>query len=473
MSAPAFEKDQSPYRTIWHLSWPQVVTMFLHFWIGFADVYVAGLLDSTVQASLGLITSCLFFLLVIAISVANGSVAAISQSIGAGLELRGRRYIGLCIELGIAFGLVFLVLGAGAKDILLTVMRVPEEIHGITGDFLDIYALVLPPYYLLIITNAIFRARREVLFPTYSMICIASVNALADFGLGLGLWGLPRLEHEGLAWATFWSIFAGTVVNLIVLWRKGLLTKKTFPPLRWIKAAFPYLLKVAWPSGLMQVLWQTGYLALFAITAALPLHSVTALAGMTAGLRIESILFLPGFAFNMTASVLVGNYLGAGRADVAKKFGYQIWGIGVAIISAVTFVVWQYVDEIASMLTTDPHVQAEIVSYLFYNMLAIPFTLTSMIIGGALGGAGATLYNTAVFGVTVWCVRLPLAYVLGHHIVNEAEGIWMAMLASQIVQSMTLLYVYQFKDWSRFAMKKNSRRVVQTNAAAAGVNLRK
>lgn len=447
------EETARPYRTIWRLAWPQALMMFFHFWIGFADVYVAGLLNREVQAALGLITSCLFFLLIIGVAVANGSVASISQSLGAGREKRARRYVGLCLELGVAFGLLFLVLGTSAKDALLFVMRVPQSIEGITGDFLDIYAMVLPTYYLLVITNAVFRARREVMVPTYTMLLITLVNALADFGLGLGLWGLPKLGHEGLAWATFWSVSAGAGLNVFVLWRKGLIRRGTFPPLRWIRRGLPYLLKVAWPSGLMQVLWQSGYLALFAITASLPEDSVTALAGMTAGLRIESILFLAGFAFNMTASVLVGNYLGAGDPAMAKRFGYRIWGLGVVSISLLTVVVWQFVGPIAALLSTETAVRVQIESYLFYNLLAIPFTLTSMILGGALNGAGATLYNTAVFGVTVWCVRLPLAWLLGHVILAEAQGVWLSMLISQAVQASCLLWVYQFKNWPRFAMK--------------------
>lgn len=469
------EETSRPYRTIWRLAWPQTLMMFFHFWIGFVDVYVAGLLNREVQAALGLITSCLFFLLIIAISVANGSVAAISQSLGAKRTVRARRYVGLCLEIAALLGLILLVGGVAAKDLLLSILRVPPEIRGVTTQFLDIYALLLPSYYLLLITNAVFRARKEVMVPTATMLVITVVNAVADFGLGLGLWGLPRMEHQGLAWATFWSISAGALVNLIVLWKKGLLRRGTFPPLRWIRRALPYLFKVAWPSGLMQILWQTGYLALFAIAASLPLNSVDALAGMTAGLRVESILFLAGFAFNMTAAVLVGNYLGAGEPATAKRFGYMIWGLGEVGIGLLTLVLWQFMGPIAALLSSEAGVRVQIEGYLFYNLLAMPFTLTSMIIGGALNGAGATLYNTAIFGVTVWCVRLPLAWYLGHVVMAEATGIWIAMLCSQAAQAFLLLWVFQFKDWSRFGMmqKRGKTPAPLVGAAPAGVNLRK
>jgi putative MATE family efflux protein len=453
MSKPprSFDPDR-PYATIFRLAWPQVLMMFAHFFVGFVDVYVAGKLSSEVQASLGVITSSLFFMLIIAISVANGAVAAISQSIGAGKERRAGRYVGLSLGLAVTAGFVILGVGWFVQGLFLDLLQVPPEIKDVARYFLSVYLLVLPAYYTLIITNAVFRARKEVQFPLYAMIIIMVANAVGDFGLGLGLWGLPNLGFKGLAWATFGSVCIGMLFNLSVFKAKGLLRKASFPPLRWSKRAVPYLFKVAWPAGLMQVLWQTGYLVLFAITAALPTEPVQAMAAMTAGLRVESLLFLPGFAFNMTASVLVGHYLGAGRPDEARRYGYRIWAIGVGIISLATLGVWQFAEPIAGLLTAEAGVREEMVRYLAYNMAAIPFTLTVMIMGGAFVGAGATLYNMAIFGGTVWLFRLPLAYALGHEVYGEAVGVWMAQFASQFLQACIIFAVFKWGNWTKFAM---------------------
>ncbi len=89
--------SRAPYRTIWNLAWPQIIMMVFHFFIGMADVWVAGYINREVQASLGIISQSLFFLLVVAVAFANGAVAAISQSVGAGLHKRVQRYVGLCL----------------------------------------------------------------------------------------------------------------------------------------------------------------------------------------------------------------------------------------------------------------------------------------------------------------------------------------------------------------------------------------
>jgi len=446
------EPGTSTTRLIWNLSWPQVLMMVFHFLIGFVDVWVAGQIDSRLQAALGIITQSLFFFLVIATAVAGGGVAAISQSLGAGKTLRAERYIGLCLQVAVVFGLLFPLVGLPAKGLFVRLLQVPQEIAPLTEYLLEVFLYALPPYYMLIVQNAVFRSRQKVMIPLYAMILVTLVNTVGDLGFGLGWFGLPRLGVKGVVWSTFWSISMGALYGLYMLRRDGTLRRKSFAPWRWVKCAYPYLFKVAWPAGLMQIVWHSGYLVLFAITASLPEGSVMALAGMAAGARIESILFLPAFALNLTASILVGHFLGAGRPDEARRVGLRILVIGLVGISAITLLLWTVLGPVTGFLAPDPAVKAEALDYLTWNMLAIPFTLTTMILAGALGGAGATLYNLLGMGTGTWLIRLPLAFVLGHLVLGRATGVWMSMLASQAVQAGLLFYIFTRWDWQRFAM---------------------
>lgn len=452
----------SSYKTIWKLAWPQVLMMLFHFLIGFVDVWVAGRLGRDVQACMGIITQALFFFLVVAIALANGSVAAISQSFGAGLIKRVQRYIGLGLELGVILGMIFLVVGMLFRDPFLDLLRIPDEIAHIAAYLLKVYLYVLPGYYLLIICNAFFRAQKKVMIPLFAMMIVTVVNTFGDFAFGLGMWGFPAFGYKGLAWSTFASVLCGMLFSLAVLYRQGLLRRKSFAPWCWVKKAFPYLFKVAWPAGLMQVVWHSAYMVLFAITAALPVGSVIALAGMSAGIRVESLLFLPGFAFNFTASILVGNYLGKGDIAGAKRMGYLVMLFGLGLVSILTLILWLFIEPVAVFIAPDPEVSLEAINYLKYNMAAIPFLLVSMILGGSLTGAGATFYQMIVMGSSAWLVRIPLAWYLGHIYMQEATGIWLAMFISMVVQAMLMLYFYQMKDWTRFAQRK-TRRIVQPN----------
>ncbi len=446
---------KSSARLIWSLSWPQVLMMLFNFLIGFVDVWVAGKIDHRVQASLGIITQSLFLFLIIATAVSGGAVAAISQSLGAGRILRAERYTGLCLSIAAVSGLVFLAVGLPLRDLFVRALQVPQEIAPLTGYILEVFLFTLPPYYMMIMQNAVFRARQQVKIPLYTMILVTLANTLGDLGLGLGLWGLPKLGVQGIVWSTFFSVSLGALFGFVVLKRDGTLRRQIFAPFCWVRQAFPYLFKVAMPAGLMQLVWHFGYLVLFAITASLPENSVVALAGMAAGARVESLLFLPAFAFNLTASILVGHLLGAGQPEEARRMGLRILGVGLVGIGLLAALLWPFLGDIAAFIAPKAEVQAEAENYLIYNVLATPFTLTTMILAGALAGAGATVYNLLGMGLGTWLVRLPLAYALGHMVMGTATGVWISMLASQAVQAGILLYIFLKKDWQRFAMSKN------------------
>jgi MATE family multidrug resistance protein len=391
-------------------------------------------------------------LLVIGLALVNGSVAAISQSLGARLTLRADRYVGLLFKVGTLFCAATLLVGFSLGAWFLTLLQVPEELYPETLELWLLYLPVLPLSYLTFITAAVFRAHKVVKVPLVSAIVVCIINAVGDIGLGLGKFGLPNLGAYGLVCASIISVGAGGLFNLMILFRENLLSRRSFSSWRWERRAFPYVLKVALPSGGSHLLWQLGYMMLFMITNTLPKDSVIAVNGLVAGLRIEGILFMPTMAFSFTGSVLVAHCLGAGDPAEAKRVGIRVTSGGVLCMGLLAACVYLFVPEITRFVSPqDASVQAVAVSYMLFNLLAAPFTAISMIMGGIFSGAGATLYSLLAFSVGTWVVRLPLAWYMGHIVWQSASGVFVAMLISQIVQAGICLYLFFNRDWHRFA----------------------
>ena len=428
--------------------------MFFQFAIGALDVYVCGIIGRDAQAAMGLISQASSIFLVVALAVANGSVAALTQSLGAGKRLRALRYGGLCLSMGVVFSALILACGLIFRDAFLSILNVPAEILASSRSILGVFLCILPVNYLTILTNTVLRAHKMVMVPLAAMAVTFLLNTWLDFGLGLGRWGMPDMGYMGVAWATFWSSCGGLLLNVILLARAKLLVRAMFAPWRWMRAAAPYVFKVAWPAGFVQVIWQMGYLTLLVVLNGLPSGAVDALAGFAGGGRVESAIFLPAVAFNSSASIMVGHALGTGDKAEAKRMGYRVWRLGVAVMTAVSIPLWFFLPEVAGIFTNDPNVAAQTISYLRYNLSAVPFTCTSMIIGGALTGAGATMYTFLVFILSVGLVRLPVAWWLGWKAWGTADGVWFSMLVSQMVQASALLFMFQFKNWAKYSMMK-------------------
>lgn len=439
-------------RDIWRLTWPQMLMMLLFFCLGLCDVWTAGRISGDVQAAFGLVAQCTMFLQVLVMAMSSGAMAAISQSMGAGRMRRARRYVGMVLLCALCMGLGVAVLGFTGQNFLFGLLITPEEILPITLSYWAIALFTLPATYVHSASGMLFRATRQVFPPMWVAAAMCIANFFGNLGFGLGYFGMPAFGYQGIAWTTFACTGMGAAANCLLLARTGFFRWVDIPPLRWIRRGAPYLIQVALPAGAAQIVWQTGYVALFAVAASLPVDSVNALGGMTAGMRIEALLFLPGMAFSMTASVLVGNTLGAGNKDDARKLALNIAGAGAVFMGLVALALWPFIDELATIFTAGPEAKEQAASYLRYNFVATPFTVVSMVLGGAMTGAGATRYNLMVYGGSFWCVRLPLAWILSHYIWMNASGIFLGMLASQVVQSSIMLWVICRADWTRFAM---------------------
>ena len=428
--------------------------MYLVFFMGLVAVWVAGQISAEVQAALGMVNQCGILLMVVAMAISSGATAAVSQSLGALKVARAQRYVATTVLGCFALGFVVALFGWYFGDAILGMLMVPDSIKPLTKELWQVGMLALPAQYVYAATGVMFRATRQVIPPLWVAAVVCVVNLFACLGFGLGWFGLPNMGYMGLIWANVGAQYLGAVCNCVLLAHSGYLNRKSLPSLRWLRAGLPYLLKVALPAGAAQIVWQSGYMMLFVLVASLPSDSVNALAGLNAGLRVEALLFLPGMAFNMSVAVLVGNSLGAGKSAEARRVALNMVTLAAVAMSFMAALLWPFRQEVAHLLSQEPGTQAQIVSYLTYNLLSTPFSIASTVMGGVMTGAGATKYNLMIFGGSFWVVRLPLGWLLGHILWGTASGVFVAMLVSQILQTCIMLYVVLFRDWTRFAMSR-------------------
>ena len=442
-------------RSIWNLIWPQMVMMYSVVLTGLTAVWTAGQINADTQGALGMVNQCSFFLMVVIMAISSGATAAVSQSLGANNVQRAKRYIQITIFGSLMLGLLFAFLGYKHGTPVLRLLQVPEEIIPLASSMWDWMMFALPAQHVYAATGVIFRATRQVIPPLWIALFINIVNPLLCLGLGLGFFGLPKMGYVGLLLANIIAQTLGAILNCLLLIRSKYLDQLTLPSVRWLKKGLPYLLQVALPAGLASFVWQTGYLMLFVLVASVPTNGVAALAGLTAGLRIESMLFLPGMAVNSSIAVIVGNCLGAGDEEKARRLALIITLITTVALSLVAIIIWPLRGQIAQAFAQDLATQEHIIIYLTYNLISTPFSIASTVMGGVMVGAGATQYNLAVYGGCSWLIRLPLGFILGHKVLGTAEGIFCAMLISQIIQACLMVLVIKYCSWTHYTLHKH------------------
>jgi MATE family multidrug resistance protein len=434
------------WANIWRLSWPMLLIMIFNFLVAFTDIYVAGLINPKVQAAVGFIGQLYFLLIIIANAISIGTVALVSRSIGSGTYPKAIAYgkqsliFGALIAVGLtAGGFIFY------QEIIATA-GFPVEIREIAETFLRIFAFSLGPNYLLIISNAIFRASGEVKKPLFTMFLVSAINVIGDFGLVFGIFPFPRMGYPGIALATAISASIGMGINLVFF------RSRPWKPIYtsfWniSSATIRKITKLSWPSALLMIAWNAGTIVLYNILGRLGDAGITALASITNGIRIEGIIFLPAFALNMAASVLVGQNLGAGKPDRASKVGWDVALVGVVFLSLIALVIFIWAPSFASMLAKETAVLEETTRYLRINMVSEPFMALSLILGGGLQGAGDTKGTMWVIIIGMWFVRLPLAFCFALILGYGATGVWVAMVTSMTLQGVLMALRFHRGHW--------------------------
>ncbi len=421
--------------------------MFFQFSVGLADVYVAGRFGPDVPGAVGFAGQVLFLFTVLANALGVGLVASIARSEGARRADKAWNEArqGLFLAGGLAG--VLSAVGVGLSPGLLHLSFLPLPVAAAAEVLLPWYAASLLPQSVLAVGAAVFRARSTTGWVLACVGSMALLNLAGDFALAFGYFGLPALGPRGIAVATLGSSAVGAGFSLWVLLTQGLRSALEKWGWRIDRAFTASLFQLAWPAGLLQVGWNLGTLFLYAILGRLEAGAVEATAALTNGLRIEGVLYLPAFALNMTAAVLVGQALGTGDARAAARSGWRVAGAAVVVLTALSLPVFVWSRQFAGLLTPEPAVRDATSLYLRYNMASQPFMALSVCLGGGLQGAGDTRGTMKVVLGALWAIRLPLAAVLALATPLGAVGVWAAMVTSQTVQGLWMALRFRRGAW--------------------------
>lgn len=422
----------------WSMSWPMVLVMFFEFCISLTDVFIAGKLGKEYQAAVGFVSQIYFIFIVLGNALTIGTVSVISRQFTADIRTF-RESVQSILKTVAGAGLILGVLGIFLSPLIIFLVDVPEAVKGPANPLIEIYAASLVFHYLLINSNGILRASESV---KKSMLTMAVV-ALCNIGLNFLLVFRSPLGFRGIAVSTALSVIIGASLNIWFL-------RENLRPRRMInrKTIFK-ILDIGWPSGLVQASWQVGSTLLFLIIGQLPVGRIEVMAALTNGLRIESAIFLPAFAFNMACAAVVGNLMGRGNLRDAYRAGLVTAGMAVFFITALTIGVVLNAESLARFLSSNERVVAESVRYIYISMISEPFMAWAVVTGGALNGAGDTRSVMRIVVMSLWLVRIPGAYICAIFFELGPPAIWWSMNASIFIHFLFLTRHYLTKRWLR------------------------
>jgi MATE family multidrug resistance protein len=243
------------------------------------------------------------------------------------------------------------------------------------------------------------------------------VNLILDYMLIFGNWGFPEMGIKGAGIATALAGAFSLVVFLVLLTsEKYNATYHTRIGWRPEKELFVRLLRFGLPSGIQFFLEMFGFTGFVLLVGRL---GTASLAATNIAFNINTLAFMPMIGSGIAISVLVGQYLGAEKPDLAQRSTYSGFHLTfiymTSIAAAYVLVPDIFVTPFA--LKADPQDFKEIYGFsvILLRFVAVysVFDTLNIIFTSAIKGAGDTRFVMYIStGLSLFVLLIPTFLVV-------------------------------------------------------------
>lgn len=279
----------------------------------------------------------------------------------------------------------------------------------------------------------------------YSAIVINFSNIFFNYVLIFGNFGAPRMGLPGAGLAVALSNVLGLIYFVAATFAPGYRkTYKYYSKLRIRGDLFRQIVKISLPVSFQNILILLGFLVFAAIAGYVGTTEQAATQVVISALFLS---FLPCFGFGTGAQTLVGQSMGKGQLDLARRYGLEASRLATYYTIVLGCVFMLFPGAVISVITNDPDVAAVAVPLIQIAGAAQMFYAPGIVLAHALQAAGATMFVMWVEVLTHWVIFLPTCYALGVLLGYGIVGAWLALPAYIIVYSLWIYLKYRRGTW--------------------------
>ena len=448
------------YRPLLRLAWPVLGEQSLAMAVGFSDTILTGhFLSESHLAAVNLMAYMLWLLYGLFSVVAIGTSALVARYVGARRFTMADRFLHQSLIIGVLISVPGAVAALTLGPEIVALLKLRGDSAAAAVRYWDIVVPMTPCIMVSAVGIASLRGAGAMIHGLCVMAVVNIVNIVVSWGCCLGWGPFPQWGWEWIAFGTACGYFVGAAGTLFIL-GSGMIGLH----LRWRmwrpNGRLIYrLLRVGVPGGLdsfaliLCQLWFVSVINTLGDRAAAA-HGVA--------IRIESLAFLPGAAFQVAAATMAGQYLGARQPGKATRsvlaaclLGGLVMGLGGIVFYAGAF-------PLASLMLGQ---HQKDVAYLAAPLLrtiaiGIPPLALVMILTGALRGAGDTRWPLAFTLIGFLVVRIPAAHWLALSAVSipwlgmtfpglglGVLGAWYAMVTDLYVRAILTTWRFWQGGW--------------------------
>jgi len=462
VSSPVF-RSRGTLAPMLLLALPVLAEQTLTMLVGYVDWWLTGhyLEGPSYKAAMGLMAYVLWLFPVMFTAVASGATAMVARFSGAGRTAAAAVATNQAILAGAVLSLVVTLLSWALARPFVAAMRLESEAAQLALQYILIMVPVLPAVMMEQVGLACLRAAGDTVSGLAAKAVVNLLNVTISFALLTGWGPFPEMGWRGLAVGTAVSHCIGGSIMLVLLLAGRFGLKLRW---RWMRPQLDIIrrmMRIGIPGGLEMLSVLACHLVYVGIinsmgTAAAAAHGL--------GVMIESLAYLPGSAFQVAATTLAGQYLGARDRRRAARSAWLCCLVGGGVMSLAGCAFFFLPGPLTAFFTRGPGDETARMTVPLLQLVALtmPSLALTMILTGALRGAGDTRWPLAFTFIGFLGVRIPLACLLAWPEVPlpwsdvvitgfdlGVWGAWCAMLIDVVLRSALVAARFLQGGWTR------------------------
>lgn len=437
--------EMEPGKALWHLAWPVLTLGLLRSVMFLADSAWVGTLGADALSGQAGASFAAWIMHGWGDFAAVGLLALVARAVGAGSPDRVRSLYTQGLWLGAVLGAVLVASSTAIPPLYFEFLGFVGSDFGpsLTAgtEYLEMLMIGGPTLTLFLIIHATYRALGDTKTP----LAISAVALVANIALDpvfmFGIGPFPEMGVSGAALATVVSDGLGTVIGFIVLFKRGLRPRLARPSLRLSLS----IARISAPMAIASIGFCLVYVFLGPIMTDFGPQPMAALG---VGHRIESVAFFLCVGVGTATATLVGQNLGASRADAAEVVVGLAERVLVKGLLPLTALFLVTAPTIFSWFTEDPYFVSAGSSYLRAASLVFVFMGWEFLYEHAYTGAGLTLPPTLV-SLPLTAARIPLAWAFVEWTTLGLDGVWVAIAVTTLAKGVCLRTMFRRGTWKK------------------------
>lgn len=346
------------------------------------DTWVVGnYVSDAAFAAVGSVGPIINMLIGFFLGFSSGAGVVISQYYGAKQHEKVSQTVHTAIVMTVVLGVVFTFVGIAITPFMLTAMQTDPAVLPESTTYLRVYFSGILGLMLYNIGSGILRAVGDSQRPFYFLVVSAVMNTVLDLVFVL----VFDMGVEGVALATIIAQATSAVLVLITLARADSCIRLTLHGLRLHWDMLGKIVRVGFPAALQMTI--TAFSNVF-VQSYINVFGQSYMSGWTAYSKVDQLLFLPMQSLALASTTFVGQNLGKGQVERARKGADISLGIAAASTAVLMVPIMIFAPGVVAFFNGEPAV-IEIGTMLlrcitpFYILCSV-----NQVYSGALRGAG-------------------------------------------------------------------------------------